>query len=227
MKLQKLGGYAAIASLFVIVSFLAIAINLGERFGGDVWANPAKYMAAVSTAPVNFYSVNLLHTVHFIFWQILFFALHERVQNKAPQLTRIALIAVSAGTAFVVAGFIIQFAMIRMTFRHMVPMQDYAAWRSTVSAIVNGLILAAFHFYGWAGLLMGWAIVRMRPFSTIPGWLFVVTGIVCILAFVLEVAPNIGPISHIIASIAAVWIGIALLRQNQPKSALEQMAVSK
>jgi hypothetical protein len=34
----------------------------------------------------------------------MFFALHERIQNKAPQLTRIALIAVSAGTAIMVAG---------------------------------------------------------------------------------------------------------------------------
>jgi hypothetical protein len=106
-------------------------------------------------------------------------------------------------------------------------MQDFAAYRSMISAIINGLILSAFHFYGWAGLLIGWAIVRVRPFSTIPGWLFVVTGIVCILAFVLELVPNIGPISHIVASIAAVWIGIALLRQKQPQSALEEMAVSK
>jgi hypothetical protein len=184
-------------------------------------------MAAVSTAPVNFYAVNILHTVHFIFWQILFFSLHERIQNKAPRLTRIALIAASAGTAFIVAGFIIQFAMIRMTSRHIVPVQDFAAYRSMISAIVNGLIFSAFHFYGWAGLLMGWAIVRVRPFSAIPGWLFVVTGIVCILAFMLEAVPNIGPISHIIASIAAVWIGIALLRQKQPQPALEEMAASK
>jgi hypothetical protein len=225
MKLQRLGGYAAIASVLALGPMLVIALQLGKRFGNLV--DPTKFTAAITTAPVAYSLVNLLHIAHFIFWQILFFALHERMQNKAPQLTRIALIAVSAGTAIMVAGFIIEFEMIRMTIQHRVPMEVLTARQTTMSAIGHGLLLAAFHFYGWAGLLIGWAIVRVRPFSTIPGWLFVVTGFVCILAFVLYVVPNIGPISHIIASITAIWIGIALLRQKQPQSALDEPAASK
>lgn len=214
MKLQRLGGYAAIASLLFFVLIIVNGLLLEKRFGN--LNDPTKFMAAVTTAPVG-YSLNIiLHIIHFIFWQILFFALYERMQNKAPQLTRIALIAVSTGTAIMVTGWIIGFEMIRMTIQHLVPMQVLTARQSTMSAISHGFVLAAFHFYGWAGLLIGWAIVRVHPCSTIPGWLFVITGCVCILAFVLYVVPDIGPISHLIASIAAVWIGIELLRQKQP-----------
>ena len=102
MKSQRLGGYAAIASVLALVPMPVIALQLGKRFGN--LADPTKFTAVVTSAPVDYSLVNILHIVHFIIWQILFCALHERMQNKAHQLTRIALIAVSAGTAIMVAG---------------------------------------------------------------------------------------------------------------------------
>jgi ABC-type Fe3+-siderophore transport system permease subunit len=184
-------------------------------------------MAAVSTAPVHFYAFYVLLIVQFILWQVMFFALHERMQNKAPQLTRIAVIAASAGTALAVTFAVMQAETIRKIVQHIVPMQD-AAYR-VFREISGGLALPALHFYGWAGLMIGCAIVRTRPFSVIPGWLLVGAGLleICDFLYAWLHLPNIGAVGHLIDCIAAVWIGIALLRQKQPQRALEEMAASK
>ena len=225
MKLQRLGGYGAIGSASLFAGVMVLMLQLGKRFSS--LDDPTKFMAAVSTAPVHFYAFYLLLIVQFILWQIMFLALHERMQVKAHQLTRIAVIAASAGTVLAVAFAVMQAETIRKIVQHMAPMQDatYRAFRE----IGGGLALTALHFYGWAGLLVGWAILRTRPFSTIPGWLLVVAGLLEIGDFILAwlPLPNIGAAAHLIDCVAAVWIGIALLRQKQPQSALEEMAVSK
>jgi hypothetical protein len=153
----------------------------------------------------------------------MFFALQERIQNKAPQLTHISLIAASAGTAILVAFGIFHFDNVRIALQHMVPMKVVEA-RWTFIAAYEELRMAASHFYGWAFVLMGCAILRVRPFSVGLGWLFVVSGVLNILGFMFFYLEAIG---HLSAYAAAVWTGIAMLRQKRPQSALEEMAVSK
>jgi hypothetical protein len=145
------------------------------------------------------------------------------MQNKAPQLTLVFLIASSAGTAIMVAFGIFYFDNIRIALQHGVPEKIIEA-RWTFLANGDLLIMAAGHFYGWAYLLMGWAILRVRPFSVALGWLFVITGLLNITGFMLFQMKAAG---HLISFVAAVWTGIALLRQKLPQSALEEIAVTK
>jgi hypothetical protein len=225
MKLQRLGGYGAIGAAFLFACVIVLMLQLGQRFGS--LDDPARFTTAVSTAPVAFYAFYLLLIVQFILWQIMYFALHERMQIKAPQLTRIAVIAASAGTVLAVVFAVMQAETIRKIVQHIVPMQETAfrAFRE----ISGGLALPALHFYGWAGLLIGLAILRTRPFSATPGWLLVVAGLLEIGDFILAwlPLPNIGAAAHLIDCVAAVWIGIALLRQKQSQSTSEKMAASK
>jgi hypothetical protein len=225
MKLQRLGGYSAIASASLFGCVIVLMIQLAIRFGSV--NDPTAFMAAVSTAPVVFSTFYVLLIIQFILWQIMYFALHERMQNKAPQLTRIAVIAASAGTALAVTFAVIQAETIRKSFQHMVPMQEAAY--PEFHEVGGGLALTALHFYGWAGLLIGLAIVRTRPFSAIPGWLLVVAGLLEIGDFLFAwlPLPNIGAAAHLIDCVAAVWIGIAMLRQKQPPSAWEEIAALK
>ena len=220
MKLQRLGGYAAIASVLVFVAMLLLASFQQIRFILD---DPAGFRNAVSAAPVGSYAISLLIVIHFSLLQIMFFALHERMQNKAPQLTRIALIAASAAAAVLVAFGIFYFDNIRIALQHRVPMRVVEA-RWTFIAAYEELRMAASHFYGWACLLMGLAILRVRPFSAVLGWLFVVAGVLNISGFMLIYLESAG---HLCVYIAAVWTGIAMLRQKQPQSTLEEMAASK
>jgi hypothetical protein len=109
MKLQKLGGYAAIASVFIslgVVPILAMKTSGGQLFGGD----PAKWMAAISAAPANFLAIALLAIVGSILAFVMFLALHERMQANAVHLTRIMLITASAGSVIEIMYSVISIA---------------------------------------------------------------------------------------------------------------------
>jgi hypothetical protein len=222
MKLQRFGGYAAIAFVLGAVAYLLLLSQLTKHVVGYV-SDPTKFKDLVSTAPIGFYAVTLLIVIIFSLQQIMFFALYERMQNKAPQLTLISVIASSVGTAILVAFGIFYFDNIRIALQHGVPEKIIEA-RWTFLANGDLLIMAAGHFYGWAYLLMGWAILRVRPFSVALGWLFVITGLLNITGFMLFQMKAAG---HLISFVAAVWTGIALLRQKLPQSALEEIAVTK
>ena len=90
-------------------------------------------------------------------------------------------------------------------------MQDFAAYR-TVDAIAGGLIFTTAHFYGWAFLLMGCAIIRTRAFSSILGWLFVATGLFGLLGFIYL---PLTAVFLLMICVVSIWIGIALLRQKE------------
>ena len=222
MKLQRFGGYAAIASVLIAVAYLLYVYLLAKPAGGDI-SDLSKFRDLVSTAPVGFYALTLLIVIIFSLQQIMFFALYERMLNKAPQLTLISLIASSVGTAILVAFGIFYFDNIRIALQHGVPEKIIEA-RWTFMANSELFRMAASHFCGWAFLLMGWAILRVRPYSTLLGCLFVITGLLNILGFMHIQLEGAG---HLFYFVAAVWTGIAMLRQKLPQSALEETAVSK
>jgi hypothetical protein len=227
MKLQRLGGYAAIASVLGAVAILLLINllyrNLQPGMSSFSFYDPARFKDAVSTAPIGFYAVAILIVIHFSLLQIMFFTIHERMHNKAPQLTLISLILSSAGTAVLVAFGIFYFDNIRIALQHGVPEKIIEA-RWTFIANYEELRMAATHFYGWACLLTGWAILRVRPFSAVLGWLFIVAGPLNILGFMHIYFESAG---HLCVYIAAAWIGIVMLRQKQHQPELEEMAVSR
>ena len=59
MKLQRFGGYAAIASVLGAVAYLLLQYQLGKHVVGDM-SDPSKYRDLVSTAPVGFYVAAVL-----------------------------------------------------------------------------------------------------------------------------------------------------------------------
>jgi hypothetical protein len=222
MKLQRFGGYAAIASVLVAVAGLLLLSQLTKNVVGGV-SDPSKFKDLFSTAPVGFYAAAVLMVIYTSLLQIMFIALNERMQNKAPQLTLISLIASSAGTVVMVAVSIFNYDTIRIALQHGVPEKIIEA-RLTFFGNFAELRMVASHFCGWAFLLMGWAILRVRPFSTLLGCLFVITGLLNILGFMLRYFEMAG---HLCMFVASVWTGIALLRQKLPQSALEEIAVTK
>jgi hypothetical protein len=210
MKLQRIGGYAAIASVFGVAAYIVLG-NLGINI--DL-SDPAKFMAAVSAAPVNFYALCVIQVVRFTLWQIMFIALYECVQNKTTPLARTSLIAASAGAAGLIMVAILYFNTIRIVLQHRIPIQDVAAYRA-VDAIAGGLIFATAHFYGWAFLLMGCAMLRTRAFSTILGWLFAAAGLFGLLGFIYL---PLTAVFLLMICVVSAWAGIAMLRQKQPQA---------
>jgi hypothetical protein len=222
MNLQRLGGYAAIASVcvFVIVVFV-FPILVQNRFG--ILNDPAKAIAAVSAAPAYFYVPNLLYIICWILIQIVFFALYERMQAQTPHLIRIALIAASVATTMEITSQIIwsKFDSI------VVPTPDVSVFRA-FNGITAALNAMGGHSYGWAFLLIGCAILRTCTFSQILGWLLLLEGILMIPNFFF-VQIGIGLITLIIDFLGImlfIWIGIALLQRKQLQPASKEMAAS-
>ena len=209
MKLQKLGGYAALASIGAYIVCVEYASLVQPS---SIGSDPAKAMAAMSAAPGDCYVIYLLYMASCILGLAVMVALHERMRSRAPYLSHIMLIAASVSTAIWVAEAIVKIVSIRM----MVPMMDLSAF-TAFWAIWDGLHFAGGHALGWAYLFGGCAILASRSFSRVPGWLFVATGILWVPSFFLI---QIGfrftiPVFTLTLCVGTIWIGIALLRQKK------------
>jgi hypothetical protein len=93
MKLQRLGGYAAIASVCFTIIYVIVRGPLADLMDAE------KTMAASSAAPAHFVALELLYSIGSILAFIMFLALHERMQANAVYLTHIMLIAASVSIA--------------------------------------------------------------------------------------------------------------------------------
>jgi hypothetical protein len=228
MKLQRPGGYAAIAGVCCFIIFLIMGDLIMGGLSPDNLLHAEKMMAALSAKLAHVVALFLSYSIGYILTFVMFLALHERMQADAVHLTRIMLIAASASIAVAITGSIVLLMGGGMVI---VPAQDVSAFRA-LWAIVLGLRMMGHHTYGWACLLTGCAILKTRSFSRILGWLSLFAGIVwiptTIVLQLLRVSQFLAIliIAVILSFLAQVWIGVALLRQKQPQPALKEMAAS-
>jgi hypothetical protein len=217
MKLQRFGGYAALAS---ICAYLAVVLIFTVTLGHFGYLNDSvKMMEVTSATPGNLYAGYLLMVVSYIFSLILALALHERMQSSAPYLTRLLVIAAAAATVMQITEaviFIRQAATIAQT-------QDFSAWRS-LTAITDGLHFTAGHLCAWTVLLSGCAIIRTRALSRTLGWLLLVTGILWLPRFAV---PQLGLVPALLSCVGGIWTGIALLREKKFQTAAKGMATAR
>jgi hypothetical protein len=217
MKLQRLGGYAALASVCAYLAAVLLSMITLDHLG-DL-TDPAKMMKATSAAPGNLYAGYLLMVASYIFLLIMTLALHERMQSGAPYLSRLLVISASAATLMQFTEaivFIRQAAIIAQT-------QDISAWRA-LTAITDGLHFTAGHLCAWTVLILGCAILRTRALSRILGWVLFVTGILWLPRFAV---PQLGLVPALLSCVGAIWTGIALIRQKRIQPAANERAVSR
>ena len=221
MKLQKLGGYAAIVS---ICAFIVCAVHGNLIQPSGFWSDPGKAMTAMSAAPGEFYMSYLLFMMSSILGLVMMVALHERMHVDAPYLSRMMLIAMSASTAIWITEAIVNIKSIGM----IVSTQDLSAF-GAFWAISIAIHFAGGHACGWACLFLGCAILATQSFSRVLGWLFLVTGILWVPTFFLV---QIGfrftiPIFSLILCVSTIWVGLAMLRQKQLPPVANEMAAAK
>jgi hypothetical protein len=217
MKLQRLGGYAALASMCALLAAVLIFTVTLDRFGSPN-DSVKKMMEITSAAPGNFYASYLLMVVCCIFGVIMALALHERMQSKAPYLTRLLVIAAAASAVMQITEaviFIRQAATIAQT-------QDISAWK-VIMAITDGLRFTGGNLSAWTMLLSGCAIIRTRALSRALGWMSTIAGILWLPRFAV---PQLGLIPALLSCVVTIWIGIALLRGKQPQPDSAQMAAA-
>jgi hypothetical protein len=214
MKLQKVGGYAAIASVCAFLIFM-----LKNPLG---LTDPAKAMAALSSEPVAYYVSQLIFIAGTILGLITILALNERMHDNAPHLTRIATIAAFIGSAAaIIAGIAWTQAIVAIA-----PTKDVSAYRA-FSAMTNSVWAFSGHAFGWVSLLIGCAVLKTRAFPKTPGWLLILTGIFWVRIPIPIKLGIAGFIPWILYYVSSVWFGIALLRHKQTQPAAKGMAASR
>jgi hypothetical protein len=213
MKLQKLGGYTSIILACISVVAIGILAAIFQGFTGLDIYDPAKMMAAYNTFTLAFRVYYVLGVLTGALIAFIALVLQERMQDSAPQLMRLAVIAASAYFALAITT--------EMTgiYRNVVlsQMSDPPAFRSFL-VLHECLAGAAYNAWGWGLLFIGWAALRTRALPRILGYIILVYGIAEIVVTVSKIELAI-PIGLLLGIIVFVWLGVVLLRKPEPSLA--------
>lgn len=225
MKLQKLGGFAAIAlfcasiasTTMLLIAFRELT-NLGEIY------DPVWMISAYQKSTAAFWAFYIIGILTGILTVLLTLALQERMQVKAPNLMRLAVIAASAYSALFIT------AMIGGFFRNILVtgMNDMSVFRAFL-VLHEFLGNAAISILGWGLLLIGWAALKTHALSRALGCFILAYGIVSIFTFAFAVSKFMAGsyIGGLLGLIVFLWLGVALLRQQQPKPAAKEMTAAR
>lgn len=211
MKLQKLGGYAAI--VYVCLSLVGAFIGLRTQ---RIWNldDPVSAMAAISSSPAIFYFSYYLGIVNVILSFIVFFAICERLKAKAPVLTLMAVIALLVAN---VATFFMNVAN-ATAIEYVIPINDVSVYQA-FDAFTQSLWVASGHAFAWIGFLIGIAVLKTNAFPKTPAWFFILMGIFWLHLPIPVDFGNlriIALIPYLALAAGTFWFGIAMLRQREP-----------
>ena len=208
MKLQKLGGYAALGVGLILVIMVIRGIVLSLSKSGIVTLNdPVKQLDAIGTAsPIAAFAEYALMLFVVIGVVAFVLALRERMQASAPNLMRAVVIAASIACALWIAYGLVGIVGVPS----IADAKDYSAYRA-VAAIMSGLSLGGDGALGWALLFVGGIALRNKGLPRILSCLCVIKGAVMILEF--------GKMPIVIAGVLLgivvyPWLGIVLLRST-------------
>ena len=214
MKLQKLGGYASIVFVCALIAVVGIAAftmpRLGLTLSGD-GADPVKVMAAYEASPITFHVLRPFGILIAIVIVLITLALQERMRANAPNLMRLAVIAASVASALLLANTITG----TLGLASITSAKDVSAYRA-FRVMQDGLSSAGLNAWGWALLLMGWAAITTRALPRILSWLILVYGVVTIFQFAVV---QIQSVSLLLFLISMMWLGVVLLRKQEPSPA--------
>jgi hypothetical protein len=213
MKLQKLGGYASIIWVIILIVNIGILTAIFQGFTGLEIYDPAKMMAAYNTSTIAFRMYYVLGVLTGVLIAFIALVLQERMQASAPQLMRLAVIAASA--YFVLA------ITTEMTgiYRNVILSQisDPPAFRSFL-VLHECLAGAAYNALGWGLLFIGCAVLGTRALPQMLGYITLLYGVAEIVVTVSKIELAI-PIGLLLGIIVFAWLGVVLLREHQPNVA--------
>ena len=217
MELQKLGGYASIILVCFNIAMMGILVTLFSDVAGlDVY-DPAKMMAIYHASTASFWTYYVLSIFTGILTLLVAVALQERMQATAPNLMRLAVIAVSIFFAFTLS------AEMSGIYRNSIVAQtnDLSSFRVFL-VLHEYLYFAGLSALGWGFLLIGCAALRTGALPKMLGYVLLVYGIFSISQFafsISQIAIGLG-VWFLVGFIVFVWLGVILLAKEQPQTAL-------
>jgi len=180
--------------------------------------DPVKMMDAYNTYTIAFrvyYVLGILTGVLVVFIALV---LLERMKAGTPQLMRLAVLGASGYFVFAII------AEMSGIYRNIVLSQidDPAAFTSFL-ILHECFASASFNALGWAFLFIGCSALKTHALPRILGYIILVCGIANIILTVsiIEISIPFGVLSILIVF---AWLGIVLLRQQQPNLTAQETA---
>lgn len=213
MKLQKLGGYASIVLACFNIAMLGILATVFSGIAGSDVYDPTKMMAIYHASIASFWTYYVLSISTGILTLLVAVALQERMQADAPNLMRLAVIAVSIFFALVLS------AEMSGIYRNSIVAQTNDPSSFRVFLVLHEyLYFAGISALGWGLLLIGCAALGTGGLPKTLGYIIVVYGFFSISQFafsISQIAVGLG-VWFLVGLIAFAWLGVTLLREKQP-----------
>jgi len=203
MKLQKLGAFASIASVLVLLIFEVLIPRIGNS------NDPSEMIAAYQASPLAFKTFFVGILLLGILFLIVVLALQERMQDQSPFLMRLAVIAASIYCAMYLAMAMNGFIRISL-----LEAGDLTVYKAALFMWTN-LSKAGGYALGLGFLMIGLAAFRNRLLPQILAGMFVLRGILTIPTLFIE-----QPLSSLLAPLSLIsylWLGIVLIRRPVDK----------
>lgn len=155
----------------------------------------------------------------------LVFILRERMGERAPRRMSLALMA-----AVLAAGAMIAVACIRSANRHyhLIHPELHLETSSTVlivwTTLVAGMTGAAWHFLGWALLLIGSAGWTSGQLPRALNVLYLVGGIISLFVYL---APDVEGLAGMLGIVISIWQGLLLWRSRSEERQAPELNASQ
>lgn len=149
------------------------------------------------------------------------FILRERIGEQAPRRMSLALLA-----TVLAAGTMILIACVRSANRqyHLLHpdlhLEDSITVLTVWSTLVSGLTGAAWHFLGWALILIGSVGWTSRQLPRLLSALYLITGLISLFVYLL---PNIEGLAALLGVIVIIWQGILLWKVKPEETPANQV----
>ena len=219
MKLQKLGGYASIVLVCFNIAMVGIFINIFNGVAGLDIYDPTKMMAIYNASTASFLTYYVLSILTGILTLLVTVSLQERMQATAPNLTRLAVIAVSIFFALALS------AEMSGIYRNVIVAQTNDSSSFRVFLVLHEhLYFTGVTALGWGFLLIGCAALRTGALPKMLGYILLVYGLLSISQFAFSISISLLAVGlsvwFLVGLIVFVWLGVTLLKREQPQPAL-------
>jgi hypothetical protein len=212
--MQKWGGLAALLQAVMFASLLIIIPGLGVSL--DLFTDAAKVQAAFQSP--GYAALNTILLLFSLTVLLVAMGLRDRLQEGAPNRSRLLVMAASIASAMFLLNGMIGFGG-GATLAKLAG-QDLALAKglfTPVNAVLDGLAASFIFMTGWVEALAGWAALTTKKLPQALGWLLVVAGVVSILSVLLPFAgvdlQILGAVLPVVLNLVwSLWLGVVLWR---------------